>query len=168
MPTNYLSFSQRSALETLLRATGKSTSLDFDGTTNFLNAPQKVPNPTPQGDVPQAITFGQITAGLEASTVAKLSGNGLIGEFKAAVDTQNHARIDAVIDWWTKGSVLTEGELSTLTALTSATMPDPSWQPTVDGLSLFAQAMPNFYCVIDGTGVSQCHPLLVKEAMGVS
>lgn len=168
MATNYLNFSQRSALETLLRATGKDTSLDFDATSNYLNAPQQIPNPTEQGTVPQVISFTDITDGLESSTVGKLNAMGLVGEFKAAVDTQNHTKIDEVIAWWTKGAVLTEGELSTLTALTSATMPDPDWDATVAAPSLFAQAIPNFYCVIDGVGVSQCHPLLVKEALGVS
>lgn len=168
MPTNYLNFSQRSALETLLRATGKDTSLNFDATSNFLNAPQQIPNPVEQGDIPQAISFAQITEGLEASTIGKISGDGLAGEFKAAVDAQDHDKVAEVIAWWTKGAVLTEGELGTLTALTSATMPDPAWSATVPGPSLFAQAIPNFYCVIDGVGVSQCHPLLVKEALGVS
>ncbi len=168
MSTQYMSFSQRTALETLLRAAGLDVSLDFDRTSNILNTKQKIPNPTPQGTVPQAISFDQITAGLEASTVQKLCGNGLVGEFSAAVDAQAHAKITQIIGFWSKGSILTVDEIATVTALTSATMPDPSWPPTIDGKTPFDQALPNFECYIDNTKVTQCHPALVKEALGVA
>lgn len=164
--TNYLTINQRATLNDLLVQIGMQNSINYSAASNMLNASVMVPN-DPAPLVPKTLSFTEITEGLDAATVNKLSADGLVDSFKTAVDGQQHARIDEILAWWTKGSILTGEEAATLEALTSATMPDPNWPEFVPGPSLFKSAFPGFVVNIEGVNYEEtCHPLLVKEARG--
>jgi hypothetical protein len=108
---------------------------DHKTLTRLLTQPTNKPNPTPQPQVPAALTVANLMSLLSASSQANIVHSGYAKVVADAIVAQDR---DGLLLWMQlllTSNVITSDEATALQNALNVTIPDPQWSATVLGPS---------------------------------
>lgn len=94
------------------------------------NAPS-IPNPVPQPTRDKAFTFSEFMAALDQATIKTVSDYGTFSDVRRDIEMNNRGACALWIQLFVVRGELTTQQAAALTAIISATEPDPDWRPMI-------------------------------------